>query len=139
MKRSFAALLTSIATLFVIVSAVIPHHHHGELTCMTVISCDNNNSHDKTTKTNNKNIDPNCIAKANYIISANNNEVKSKPCSCDNPSHSHLFPLVYLLSDYLIYNLQLSETEIEYGELTISYLSINASFVNGLRAPPYFV
>lgn len=102
---------------------------------------DDNAADDKHTdqNTHTKRHDTTCIAEANYYINPGNKvKIKAPSCdNCDNPGHIHLFPLLYLVSDFLIYPAHNTYTKPKQGEYILFYTSAEVSQFHGLRAPPF--
>ncbi|WP_298648903.1 DUF6769 family protein [uncultured Proteiniphilum sp.] len=143
MKKKVAISFIVLSVLIVLVSGTIPHHHHGNgAMCFFMAHCENNNStDDKHTSQNTHTChhETTCIAEANYYINPESKvKIKAPSCdNCDNPGHIHLFPLFYLVSDFLIYPAYNTYTKPKYGEYILFYTSAEVSQFHGLRAPPF--
>jgi hypothetical protein len=155
MKRLFSILLNTLATFMLLVSVITPHHHHGDIVCISTSCsihettndaghecegdftdcCPHHHDNDDESAS-----DDDCIAKATYLVS-NQNEIKSKFRSYDEHNHNIHFTPVFLLltSCYdtdagLVYL-----TKHRYRERNVFRESGNVNRLNGLRAPPYSI
>lgn len=131
MKRFLFILPITIATLSLIVFSIIPHHHHKEMLCIVMETCEQDNAvNDEHTNHNtdgNTNHEKTCVLRSEYITTYGGG---------DNLA---LLPVLFLLANYLIYNSELSNTESTYGEYVFSYTSVMLGESSGLRAPPCFL
>ncbi|SFL27713.1 hypothetical protein SAMN05216357_11717 [Porphyromonadaceae bacterium KH3CP3RA] len=143
LKKKIAISSVVLAILIVLVSGTIPHHHHDNgAICFHVTHGENDNSTDNEHTGKNSHSchhDVTCIAKTNYYFSPENKvKIKTPSCdNCDDPGHTHLFPLLYLVSDFLIHPAYNTYTKPKQGEYILFYTSAEVSQFHGLRAPPF--
>ncbi|MGV8139175.1 MAG: DUF6769 family protein [Mangrovibacterium sp.] len=142
MKKKFHISLIALAALMMLVLKIVPHHHHNGAACMIMERCEKDNSVDDEHTGHSKN-DMNhgktCIIEADYISPQIDNGTKCKVSSCGNPGHIHFFPILYLVSDLLLYPGETISPKSEYGEYISFYISAEASQFHGLRAPPFIL
>lgn len=142
MKKAVSISLIALSTLVLMAIAIVPHHHHEGTACVVMEYCEQDNvvndehTHHGDVPENNS---QSCIAEADYIAPSFNSGVKCKVSNCDNHTDNHihafLFPVYFLVADFIPSSEQLSS--IEYGEFLSFYKSAEANQFNGLRAPPY--
>jgi hypothetical protein len=110
-KHILSLLFVAIATLAIITSAVVPHHHHRETPCFVTFHHDATESNDGDY----------CIMESEYYV-----------VSFD---YTYFFPVVLcVLIDFFPHDTDVRQ---EYAEHIPFYKSADISRVNGLRAPPY--
>jgi hypothetical protein len=109
-KPIFSILFVAMATLAIVTSVVVPHHHHREIPCFSTLHHDDAENND---------IDY-CIVESEYVVSFD---------------YTHLLPVVLCV----LFNFFLPDTDVrqEYAEYISFYKSAGISRINGLRAPPY--
>jgi hypothetical protein len=111
-KRILSLLFVAIATLAIVTSAVVPHHHHREIPCFTTFH------HDATEN----NCDNYCVMESEYVASFD---------------YTYLFPVVLcVLIDFFPHDTDVKQ---EYAEYISFYKSADISRSNGLRAPPCYL
>ncbi|SFS72835.1 hypothetical protein SAMN05216365_1157 [Porphyromonadaceae bacterium NLAE-zl-C104] len=146
MKKKIAISSIVVAILIVLVAGAIPHHHHdngaicfhmthhqdhqdasedGEHSAQSGHSCHH---------------DPTCIAETTYYTNPGKIKIKAPSFdNGDNPGHIQLFPLLYLVSDFLINPAYNTYTKPKQGEYILFYKSAEVSRFHGLRAPPFIL
>jgi hypothetical protein len=126
-------------------SAIIPHHHHGNMICIAQNcdrdrECDGECSPDCTHDNENNTQDTNCIIKTTFVVAEAQDEIKYKIQPNDGHNHNFNFiPVFLFLSDYFNADAELVYSKYRHGEGISLYKSINVNCTNGLRAPPYSV
>jgi hypothetical protein len=142
LKKKFSISFIAIATLLIQVFAVLPHHHHAGVACVIMERCEQDGAiNDEHTHHGDAtgNHGQSCIAGAEYTAVQSGNETKCK-VSCDNPGHTHLYPILFPAANFLAYNLDsFNNIKPEYGEYTLCYKPAETSRFHGLRAPPSFL
>ena len=153
MKKKIAISPIVLAILIVLVTGAIPHHHHDNgVICFHVIhyaeNHGGNDGHDATNDAHHSaqsghscHDDPNCIAETTYYTNPDG-EIKIKAPSFengDNPVYNPFFPLLYLVSDFLINPAYNTYTKPKQGEYLLFYTSAEVSRFHGLRAPPFIL
>ena len=126
----------------VLVSGILPHHHHGSMTCVGIEECfvEKHNcgcesEHHSGSDTDHD--EHSCVADAHFLAQKTTDNSNQKDCSCHNLNHLHFFPVHFIVN----WLLSPFETEIEkpdYGEYLVTYTSVNVNHAHGLRAPPFF-
>jgi hypothetical protein len=115
----------------------VPHHHHDGFVCMVrdnFVNDEHADHHDERDMVH----DYLCIAEAEFIVPRIENEIKCEVSSCDNPDHVHIFPILFLVSDFLLFPSSISSIKFEYGDYVSFYTSAETSRFCGLRGPPFF-
>jgi hypothetical protein len=130
----------ALATLMLLMSGIVPHHHHEGIACMVMEFCESDNAindehahhHDK----GNMPYGALCVAESDYIVPQTHHDLKCKVSSCTHLNHDYLFPILLLASDYLSDISAQASIQWEYGECILFYTTTCASSIHGLRAPP---
>lgn len=137
MKRIFSIYPLIIATLFLMMFSVIPHHHHKEVLCLVMELCEQddayNDDHTSHGSEHDEDHQNTCISNADYIPSSG--VVKSNLHSEDGSSYP--ISVLFLLANILTLSLDTPESEATYGVYVVSYASVVLGESSGLRAPPY--
>jgi hypothetical protein len=156
MRRVFSISVIALAVITLLVSVIVPHHHHGNMVCIVASHCEhecNNAGYDcegdfsdcrhHQHDNDNKDGQPfhnNCIARANYVVS-DQSEVKYKLRTNDEDNHNpHFAPVFLYLTDLydtaakIVYL-----TKHRYRDKGTFPESANVNRINGLRAPPYSI
>ncbi|MDR2383406.1 MAG: hypothetical protein LBD76_05930 [Prevotellaceae bacterium] len=155
MRRLFHILLNALVTVMLLASVITPHHHHGDVVCISTDCfthesseaghecegdftncCSHHHDNDDEEDTS----DDNCIAKATYLVSGQS-EIKPKLRPYDGHHHNTHFVPVFL------YTVNLYDTDAKfiyltkrrYKERDFFRESGNVNRTNGLRAPPYTI
>lgn len=144
MKKKVSILFIALAAVMLLVSGIVPHHHHDGVACMIVEHCGKDNSvNDRHTNHPVGDIqhEPSCVAESDYTPYIDS-RTKCKISSCDHcgsPNHIHLFSILYLAADFLPYSAETASASPEYGEYALFYKSAETSRFHGLRAPPFIL
>ena len=88
---------------------------------------------------NDKSHSRSCSLESAFAIRKTDDGIKCKVHSCDNPQHFHIFPILYLGVDFLLYPEVSSSSQPEWGNNVSFYTSAEASQFHGLRAPPHIL
>lgn len=142
LRKKIAISFIFLATLMILASGMIPHHHHQDSICIVMAEkgedahlC-NNDHHSNNSADDMANHETHsCVSKSLYFSKLSSNNVKQKDYSCDNHNHLHLFPVFIL--HRLLSLVETPARKLDYGEYLIAYISVGATRVNGLRAPPF--
>jgi len=140
-QTKFAISSVALAIFIVLASGIIPHHHHDNgAICFFMTDCqkDNSTNGENAQDSHARGHNTTCVAEASYYTSSEN-EVKVRVSSCnncDNPSHIHLFPLLYLVPNFLIHPAHNTVTKPKYSEYLLFYPFAEVNQPHGLRAPP---
>lgn len=122
----------------------VPHHHHHGIACVIMEHCELDNVvNDKHTSHNDApdkgQQGQSCVAELEYIASTSDKEVNCT-VSYDNHHHTHFYPILILVADFLIYNTDNSGIlKSEWGEYLLCYKSAETSSFLNLRAPPALI
>jgi hypothetical protein len=145
MKRNVSISLIALATVMMLVSGFVPHHHHEGVACVITEHCEKDDTtdekHTNHLADNGMHHGQSCVVESDYISNIDR-RIKSKVSSCDdcdNPDHIHVFPILCLVADFRSYlpgNVTLNP---EYGEYIPSYTSADVRQSHGLRAPPFIL
>lgn len=142
MRKKVSILFIMLSTFMVLVSSVMPHHHHEGMICIGVETCYAEQHNCGCESEHHSGNDANhehhsCTADAQYLTKQSVDDAKQKNCSCNNLEHIHLFP-VHFIVNWLLSPIETVVEKTEYGEFLITYTSVNVNHAHGLRAPPYF-
>jgi len=143
-KRIISISFIALASFILLILAIVPHHHHEGLACIVMEMCEQDNQvNDEHTDhrelPDNSEHNQSCIGESQYIAPQTTNEIKCKVFSCQNHDFTHLFPILFLAADFLIYNAGISISDFKYGEYILFYKSAEANQFHGLRAPPFTI
>jgi len=141
LKRKFSISFIALSTLMLLLVAFVPHHHHEGIACVVVERCEQDDAvNDKHTQHNDAadNHGQACIAEAEYTTIQSSNEPRCK-VSYYNPDHVHLYPILFLVTDFVLYNADKLSVKVEYGEYISFSISAGTNRFHGLRAPPAFI
>ncbi|ULB33196.1 MULTISPECIES: DUF6769 family protein [Proteiniphilum] len=142
MKKRFSISFILLAALLLLMSGIIPHHHHDGLPCVMMECCETDNipgdihRHAAGSGKNGQS----CVADADYFVPGSENKIKYKVSicgGCDNLNHIHLFPLFFLVADYVAVPGENTLNKTGYWEYTAFYISPGNTQIHGLRAPPF--
>jgi hypothetical protein len=142
LKRKVSISFITTAVVMLLFLAVVPHHHHERVACIVMERCEQDHAiNDEHTS---HHADGNmqhelCFTETGYIVPQVNNEIKCKVSFCGHHNHIHLFPVLYLFADFLIYNAAYSSPKPDHGEYVSFYKSAEPSQFHGVRAPPYLL
>jgi len=146
MKRFFSILCIVFAVVILQITAIIPHHHHGDIICIELShcgrECDEGCSSDCRHHHDNEDNAPdvNCTVKTAFVVSETQSEIKYKARINDGYNHNfHFIPVFLFLSDYFNADTEFVCSKYRHGEGIFLYTSVNVNCTNGLRAPPYSV
>jgi len=143
-KRVISISFIVISTLLLLVYTIIPHHHHEISPCFVIEFCEEDNTiNDEHTYHHipDGNTES-CTADFEYIVRPFSDTIKSNVSYFEDYGHTFLFPIHFLIADFLHHEIEdsFSKTEYgEYGEYINFYKSAEANQFHGLRAPPYFL
>jgi hypothetical protein len=153
MKRVFSITIIALAVITLLVSVVVPHHHHGNTVCFNLSHCCEHESgsdghqceghssdyfpyhhHSEESKAS----DNNCPARVTYLVSSRN-ELKHKIHSNDEHNKDiHFIPLFVSLTNFYVPDVTfVSLTGHRYRERYFFREPATLNRINGLRAPPY--
>lgn len=144
MKQVIFTIFMTITAIVLLLSSVLPHHHHGDRVCYALESCELdhsfNDGHTHHHDNNDEHHEGSCIADFKYIVGESHNDTKCgiSDFSDFNPDQTFYLPLLYLVAE--INNLTSSDT-ISGGFFRrhlLEYKSPDYSQFHGLRAPPSF-
>ncbi len=142
MKKKISILFIALATIMTMLLVIVPHHHHKEATCMIMERCEKDNSiNDKHTAHHaDKGLQHNqsCVAESDFYVQKTDSRIKCKLSCNDCDNNIHLFPIIYLFTDFLTSFSETANPKPEYREYISFYTSEDASQFHGLRAPPFF-
>jgi len=141
LKRRISISFIALSTLMLLVLSFVPHHHHEGIFCVIMERCEQDDAvNDEHTQHGDAtdNHRQSCIAEAEYLALQSGNETKCK-VSCDNPDHTHLYPILFLVADFVLHNADKLSVKAEYREYTSFNKSAETSRFLGLRAPPIFL
>ncbi|WP_076928454.1 DUF6769 family protein [Proteiniphilum saccharofermentans] len=143
MKKKIAISSIVVEILIVLVAGTIPHHHHDNgAICFHVTHHQDHQDDEHSAQSGHScHHDPTCIAETTYYTNPDG-KIKIKVTSFDNgdnPGHIQLFPLLYLVSDFLINPAYNTYTKPKQGEYILFYKSAEVSRFHGLRAPPFIL
>ena len=142
MKEGANIFFLTLATLMFLVLTIVPHHHHNGGVCIIKEKCEQDSAiSDKLTghTHNDKSHSRSCSLESAFAIRKTDDGIKCKVHSCDNPQHFHIFPILYLGVDFLLYPEVSSSSQPEWGNNVSFYTSAEASQFHGLRAPPHIL
>lgn len=140
-RKLLSILSVTVATLILLVFALIPHHHHGGAVCMILEHCTQNVTEDQHrghNGCNDVNHNKACLTETEFVASSND-QVKCKVSSCDSHDHAHIdhiLPLLCVVVNNLTGNLYLPSEDHRYSEFIPTAESAYVGLDNGLRAPP---
>jgi hypothetical protein len=153
MRRVFSISVITLAVFTLLVSVIVPHHHHGNMVCIVASHCEHecndagyacggdcrHHQHDNDNK-DGMPFNIHCIAKANYVVS-NQSEVRNKLCANNGDNHNpHFVPVsLYLVDLYDTETKIIYLTKHRYKDKNTFFESQNVNRINGLRAPPYSI
>ncbi len=141
-KRFGTIFLTSIINIIILIHVVIPHHHHGDVPCFkqdieqSCCSHDHNDSdHHNCTSHQHSDKDGSCCMFEKVLLLNGQNEKNEHQCDvCMHNHNNQLIQAVLLVFKYEFYIPEGDWTE--NPPYLITYHSIDASRISGLRAPP---
>lgn len=136
MKRKISILVVAVSVLIILVSAIMPHHHHRDLACIVMEFCQQdsavNDVHTNHHADDGTEHGRACVAETDYYAFNTACRVKY---NCDN--HIHFFPFLYLnFADILTHHAENTFAKSEYGKYISFYTFGEAAQFHGLRAPP---
>jgi hypothetical protein len=122
MRRKISISVIAFSIFVLLIHAVVPHHHHGQMPCFDVELCEEGNAPDDGNSET-------CVLESEYIAS---------PLLKSRVSYNHIFPfpLYYLAVSCVNYDAGDVFFTTEYGEYPLFYQSAESVRVRGLRAPP---
>lgn len=140
MKKYLSISLTSVATLIILLSAVIPHHHHGERVCIIMDLCDVLDGFDSAHENHGGNDDieddKTCVFEKEYLTSSPHDDLVFKiGANDDQPSLSH-FLLFYINENRLKKYISRFGSQVNYEEYIDPHGFSFLEFCKGLRSPP---
>lgn len=143
MKRIISIICIAISTLVLLVFAILPHHHHGEETCIVMEYCEQDDAiNDEHTCHNNETNEQHggsCAVELKFTVPHFNDEAKCKISSCKEYNHNHIYfsPVYFLVADFFRVDIGDSATGTDCVERISFYESADAGQSHGLRAPPF--
>ena len=144
MKRTISILFVSLSILMLLMHTVVPHHHHDGYVCFAIIECDEHN-HENDEHTKHQGLPDDCehtlscFANSEYIDPQNAGDIKRKVSSFQNHDIKHLFPILFLASDFLVYDTVITLSDFKYADSLLFYKYAGTNRFHGLRAPPLLI
>lgn len=133
MKRSLSIVFLAVATVCMVLTTVMPHHHHGNTVCIDIEHCAEDFAHHHC---NHPAANDPCAVNAEFFISEAGGDLKCKLHHASDDCCGGHQSLPVILPSVLASCPDTPPERIEYGEYTVRPYSAHLSRIPGLRAPP---